>query len=130
MKYILIASCVFLFSCKKADPNNNDTCSSIINSGILAVTSSTLTAAVNQDINFEVSYSIANGCAISSNMESIRDANTVTVNMLTKFEGCVCTQIYSEGKKTYVFKSAVAGNFKLKFSKKDNTFIEKNVVIQ
>jgi hypothetical protein len=128
MKYFFIASCVLFFSCKKA--TTNDTCSSTINSGILAVISSTLTVSVNQDINFEVTYGVANGCGISSDMESIKDGNNVTINMLTKYEGCVCTQIYSEGRKIYTFKSAVVGNFKLKFSKGDNTFIEKNVVVQ
>jgi hypothetical protein len=130
MKYLSILIIgVLLFSCKKAS-TNDDTCSSTINSGILAVTSTTPTGAVNQDIHFEVLYGVANGCGTSSNMESIKDGNSTTVNMLTKFVGCICTQIYTEAKKTYTFKSADVGNFKLKFNKGDNTFIEKNVVIQ
>jgi hypothetical protein len=130
MKYVLIAFCMFLFSCKKATTNNNGTCSNTINSGILAVTSTALTASINQDLSFEVLYGIANGCAISSNIESIKEGNIVTVNMLTKFEGCFCTEIYSEAKKIFLFKSPIVGNFKLKFSKGNNTFIEKDVIIQ
>jgi hypothetical protein len=128
MKYFFIASCVLFFSCKKA--TTNDTCSSTINSGILTVSGPSFSVAVNQDINFEVSYGVANGCGVSSDMEIIKDGNIVKINMLTKYEGCICTQIYSEGRKNYTFKSAVVGNFKLKFSKGDNTFIEKNVIVQ
>jgi hypothetical protein len=130
MKYILIASCVLLFSCKKANTNNNDTCSTTVNSGIVGVNSTTLTANVNQDINFEVLYAIANGCATTSNLEILKSGNIITVNMLTKFEGCVCTQVYFEGKKPYIFRSSTAGNFKLKFSDGNGGYIERDVVIQ
>jgi hypothetical protein len=66
-----------LFYCKKAK-TNNDICSRTMNSGILSVTSPTLMAALNQDLSFEVSYGIANGCGISSNIESVKEGNIVT----------------------------------------------------
>jgi hypothetical protein len=99
MNYFFIASCVLFFSCKKA--TTNDTCSSIINSDILTVSGPSFPVAVNQEISFEVTHGVANGCGTTSNMESIKDGNITTVNMLTKFEGCICTKVYTEAKKTY-----------------------------
>jgi hypothetical protein len=129
MKYLSVAILVlsiFLFSCKKI--NNN--CSSKINSAIISVNSPTLAGSVNQELNFELVYGIANGCGISSEIESIKEGNVIAINIKTQFEGCVCTEIFFEEKKTYTFKSSTVGNFKLKFSKGNNTFIEKDVVIQ
>ncbi len=130
MKYFFIIAIVTtLFSCKKTNTNDNN-CSSTVNSGIFTVNSSTLTANVNQEINFELLFAVINGCGISSDLETLKEGNIVTINAKTKYEGCICTQIYFEVKKAYSFKSPIAGNFKLKFNRGDNSFIEKDVVIQ
>jgi hypothetical protein len=130
--FLLVVSITMLaFGCKKPEnTGSTNPCSHTVNSGILNVSSTTLTANVNQEIIFEMLFPVINGCGISSTVESSAVGNIVTLNVFTRYEGCICTQIYSENKKNYNFKSLVAGNFKLKFNKGNGTFIEKDVVIQ
>lgn len=132
MKQLLIFAfgcCILFLSCSKKSIEDNN-CSCIINSSILAVNSSSLTASVNQEISFEILFENADGCSVSSEVEYFKDGNNITVSIMTKREGCICTQVYSEIKKIYIFKSAIVGNFKLKFNRGNNTLIEKDVVVQ
>jgi hypothetical protein len=125
---LIVLIIMFTCSCKKT--TSDDNCASTSISGILSATSTTLTGNINQEINFELLYGIANGCSISSEVETLKEGNIVSIKVMTKSVGCVCTAIYFEGKKTYIFKSPTAGNFKLKFNTGNNNFIEKDVVIQ
>ncbi len=130
MKYftlIIFANVLLFISCSKT--KNND-CLNKLNSNITSVQSTTLTASVNQEINFEVKFGNINSCGISTEIETTKNGNIMTINAVTQYRGCVCAEIYLEVIQSYIFKSATAGNFKLKFNKGNNTFIEKDVVIQ
>ncbi len=130
MKYftlIIFANVLLFVSCNKTKDND---CLNKLNSNITSAQSTTLTASVNQGINFEVQFGNINSCGISTEMETIKNGNLITINAITQYRGCVCAEIYLGVVQSYIFKSATAGNFKLKFNKGNNTFIEKDVVIQ
>lgn len=85
---------------------------------------------VNQDIPFNVAFALINGCGSFSRFEESAIGNTITVNVITKYEGCVCAEIYGEQKKEYFFKRSIPGNYQIKFNKGDNTYITKDIFIQ
>jgi metal-sulfur cluster biosynthetic enzyme len=130
MKYfnlIIFVNVLLLISCNKI---NNNECLNKLNSSINIVQSSTLTASVNQEINFELQVGNINSCGISTEIETTQNGNIITINAITQYRGCACAEIYLQVIQSYIFKSATAGNFKLKFNKGNNTFIEKDVVVQ
>lgn len=55
---------------------------------------STLAVGINQPIAFTITHGIANGCGVSSSQKIVKEGNVINISMLTKYEGCVCTEIY------------------------------------
>ena len=124
----LIFSIIVLISCSKTKHDDNN-CVNYSNSAVEKVVGPN-TGLVNQDINLVVSYGLSSGCGQFDHFESIVDENTTTVNVVGKYNGCVCTAIYQVAEAPYVFRTATAGTYFLKFLKNDNTVLVDTIIVQ
>lgn len=125
--YLSIFALVLLcIGCNKKDKNACLTFPAAPVLGVEGVSSGN----TNQDIPFTVTFAIVNGCGSFSKMEESATGNTIIITVIAKYEGCMCTEIYSEQKRDYIFKRTVPGNYQLKFNKGDNTYFVKDITIQ
>ncbi len=95
---------------------------------VTAVTGAT-TAAVNQEISLEVTYSVENNCGVFNKFIETTTENTKTIEVQTKYEGSNCGTTVATKKTSYKFKSTVAGTFILKFKKSATEFVTQTIVV-
>ncbi|MFT3909049.1 MAG: hypothetical protein QM737_06445 [Ferruginibacter sp.] len=127
--FLFVFSTAVLTSCSKTKKDDHDNCVSYSNSAVEKVVGPN-TGLINQDINLVVSYGLSSGCGQFDHFESIADGDTTIVNVVGKYNGCVCTAIYQVAEAPYVFKSSIAGTYFLKFLKNDNTMLVDTIVVQ
>ena len=77
-----------------------------------------------------MTFAIGNGCGQFFKFEESVTGNNTVIKIITKFEGCICTAIYGEFKKEFIFKKAVPGTYRLQFEKGDGSFLVKEIRIQ
>ena len=91
--FYILFTLIFIVCCKNISVPEN--CASTDISAILNVEhTSTLAVGINQPIAFTITHGIANGCGVSSSQKIVKEGNVINISMLTKYEGCVCTEIY------------------------------------
>lgn len=88
------------------------------------------TAGVNQEIDLAVSFTCFNGCGEFGTFEKLTVGDTLHINVLAKYEGCVCTQALEEHQATYKFKAAQAGTYYLKFRQAENNILTDTITVQ
>jgi hypothetical protein len=129
MKKLLLLFCftvTLLISCNDNEAND-DQCISYSPAVIDAVT---LIPTVDMiGAVFNVAFYVNNGCGDFGSFEETIDGNTITIKVIAKYEGCVCTDDIPLRESVYTFTSATAGTYTLKFLKTDGTFITETVVI-
>ncbi len=86
------------------------------------------TGQVNQEIALQVYFGCHNGCGQFGNFEENISANTRTIIVNAKYEGCVCTQEVPVRIGSYKFKTSQAGIYYLKFLKESNTYLAQGTV--
>ena len=117
---------LFAFTCNK---KTGDSCISYLTAPVIEAVGPT-TGSVNQDIAFSVTYGVGNGCGTFFKFEESVAGNNAVIKVIAKFEGCICTAIYSEFTNAYIFKKTVPGTYQLQFDKGDGNFITREIVIQ
>ncbi len=115
-----------LAGCVKA--SNPDDCFFSANANVTQVTGAT-TAAVNQEIDLTVSWTAQNGCGQLQNFTELGGGNTITVNVVAGYRGCVCTQNAPIINSIYKFKRAVAGTYTLQFLQAGNVTLSYTIVV-
>jgi hypothetical protein len=85
---------------------------------------------INQDINFTLSFDIFNGCGQFGNIEHNSNANTTTVKINAKYQGCICTQIMGTLQTVYSFKATQAGTYYFKFFQSDGKYLLDTLTIK
>ncbi len=106
---------------------NDEQCVSFVPEGIDAVTlipTTDMTGAA-----FNVAFYVNNGCGNFGSFEEIVNGNSITIKVIAKYEGCVCTDDIPLRESVYTFTSNTSGTYLLKFIKADGTFITETVVI-
>lgn len=117
---------LFAFTCNK---KTGDSCISYLTAPVIEAVGPT-TGGVNQDIAFSVTYGIGNGCGTFFKFEELATASNTVVKVIAKYEGCICTAIYVDSKKDYIFKKTLPGTYNLQFDKGDGSFIVREIIIQ
>ncbi|MBS1752883.1 MAG: hypothetical protein R2765_12490 [Ferruginibacter sp.] len=88
------------------------------------------TGNVNQDINLIVSFGCFNGCGQFGKFEQTSDGDTTTINVIAKYEGCICTQDAPIRQTTYKFKATQPGIYFLKFLQTEKAYLTDTIQIQ
>lgn len=118
---------VFLFSCS----SNNDTvdnCLEFKPAGIITVEPNLTTETVEND--FEVLFPVTNGCGEFGSFKETTAGNVTTIEVIAKYEGCICTQDIRLLKSVYNFSQTTPGTYTLKFKMTDDTYTSQTVVIE
>ena len=88
------------------------------------------TVLVGQEIDLTVSFGCSNGCGQFDNFEENISGNTTIINVIAKYEGCICTEIAPTLKTSYTFKKSQTGTYELKFLKDDNSYLTHTIIVQ
>lgn len=76
---------------------------------------------------FDVDFQVNNGCGQFFIFEENTVGNITTINVVAKYEGCVCTEDYPIRRTVYSFLPSVAGTYILKFKMEGENYITKTV---
>ncbi|MEO8771196.1 MAG: hypothetical protein ABI402_13965 [Ferruginibacter sp.] len=125
--YLIILSSFFILSCSKTKDDNN--CISYSNSPVINIQGPN-SGLVNQDFVITLTYGISNGCGEFDHLEKSVSGNTTTINVIGKYTGCICTQVYKEEQTVYTFKATTAGTYYLKFFKENNIPVMDTILVQ
>jgi hypothetical protein len=85
---------------------------------------------VNQVIPVPIKFACINGCGQFGYFETKIDGNTISVRVIAKYEGCVCTEnipVYTE---TYDLKITTPGSYVVMFITDDDAFLISQILIQ
>lgn len=88
------------------------------------------TGQVNTTIPIPISYSISNGCGRFHKMEDWTQGNNINITIYAKYEGCICTMVYSTLDTVYNFRPPAAGTYYLNFRQSDSSYISDTINIQ
>ncbi len=86
--------------------------------------------AINQDVEILVKVVLSNGCIKFAGFSEVLENGNLVVSTNIKLDGCICTDIYSEPELKYIFKRAIAGNYKIIFKNAGSSDVEKVITIQ
>jgi len=109
--------------------NNDDKCISYTIAPVTDV-QGPATGSVNQEINLTVLFTCFNGCGQFGNFEQVTAGNTTTIQVVAKYEGCICTQDVPTRGSIYTFKASQTGTYYLKFLQSGNNYITDTITIQ
>lgn len=87
------------------------------------------TAGINQEIDLLVSFTCSNGCGQFGTFEKLTDVDTIHINVLAKYQGCVCTYDVPVRQATYKFKASQAGTYYLKFRQAENNILTDTITV-
>lgn len=126
---------VFIFlnaiftGCSKATDGGDTWCYNFFISPVVKV-EGPKTTAVNQSIDLKILFTCFNGCGNFGNYEQIVNGNTTTINVIAKYEGCICTQDVPIRQSTYSFSAPQAGIYFLKFSQTGNVYLTDTITVR
>lgn len=118
---------VCLLSCDKTQDDNK--CLSYTQAPVTKIEGPN-TGNVNQDINLIVSFGCFNGCGQFGKFEQTSKDDTTTINVIAKYEGCICTQDAPIRQTTYKFKATKSGTYFLKFLQTEKAYLTYTIQIQ
>lgn len=129
MKNIFLAliSFVFLVSCAN-DDNGTDNCVSFSEAYVNSV--EPIENADAAGFLFKVKFNVMNGCGGFGSFEETVEGNTITVKVIAKYEGCVCTEAIEARDAVYSFNPTTPGTYTLKFQNTEDTFITETVTLE
>ena len=88
------------------------------------------TGFVNQDIFLLISFGCYNGCGQFGYFEQSFNGNTAIINVIAKYQGCICTQDTPIRQTIYKFRAAQPGTYYLKFLKTTGNYLIDTITIQ
>lgn len=118
---------LLLFSCNSND-DNPDNCLEFKPTGIITVEPYFFTEEIQND--FEVLFPVTNGCGEFASFKQTTAGNVTTIEVVAKYEGCVCTQDIRLLKSVYNFNQSIPGTYTLKFKMSDDTYTTQTVIIE
>lgn len=129
MKNIFLAliSFVLLVSCGN-DDNGSDNCLSYSEAYVDTVEPIENADAVG--FLYKVNFVVMNGCGGFGSFEETVAGNIVTVNVIAKYEGCICTEALELKEGVYSFNPTSPGTYTLRFRNSEDTFITETVTVE
>lgn len=117
---------LLLFSCTSSD-DNTDNCIEFHPASI-----ETVIEKPNADAAylFDIGFRVSNGCGAFETFVQTTDESTITISVLAKYEGCVCTEDAPLRETVYTFNETIPGVYTLKFKMADDNYITKNVTVE
>ena len=122
----MVITAVILTSCMK---DNEDECIEYKQAPV-TLTNTPSTGQINSDILINVSFGCINGCGQFGSFEETCQGNTLTIKVIAKYEGCICTQEAPIRQTTYTFSTAEQGTYYLKFLQNNNNYLTDTLIIQ
>lgn len=117
---------VTLISCN-SDNFSNEPCIEFKPAGIETVLEKS-----NADASgflFDVEFGVDNACGQFDSFNQTTNGTTTTIQVIAKYEGCVCTQETPLRHAVYFFSKSTPGTYILKFKMKNNSFIAHTVIV-
>lgn len=109
---------------------SNDCTSQYVGVGTTAVTGPE-TAAVNETITLQVSFSVTSNCGEFQLFHADQgEPNETIITVNAKYDGCNCDKTAVTLTAPYSFKAVAPGTYLLRFKKDNTTFIDKQIVVQ
>lgn len=84
---------------------------------------------VNEPLRFNIKSQYHNGCGSFKDFSEKTEGNIITVVVNGMNMGCICTQAFVHFDKDYVFVPKQAGTYTFKFKSTQNSYIERQVVV-
>jgi len=125
--FLGLISMVLLSSCGN-DDNGSDNCLSYSEAYVDTVEPLETADAIG--FPFKVNFVVMNGCGDFDSFEETVAGNVVTVNIIAKYEGCVCTEALEIKEAVYSFKPTTPGTYTIRFKDSEDTFITKTVTAE
>jgi hypothetical protein len=88
------------------------------------------TATIKQDIDFQVSFIVYNGCGQFGQFQESTSGNTTTVEVIALYAGCFCTHDIPRRQTTFTFNKEQPGTYYLQFRASATTFIRDTITIR
>lgn len=133
IKFQSFAALVFivalLTSCS-SDNDNTPTDTNIYKSAFATDVTGPTTGLVNQELTFNVSYEVENGCAEFHRMTDVNIDKLDGYQVEVKYPATCSTNAPEIKRTPYKVKSNIKGTFYLRFAKSETEFITKTVVIE
>ena len=127
LSVIILVSVAICTSCNKAEEDL--TCSETKIAKVLKV-EGPKSMNINTELTLNISIEGLNGCAGFGNYSETTVGNTTEIITTAKYQGCACTQALITFIVPYKFIKSTPGNYVLKFSQPDNTYITYNITVQ
>ena len=117
-----------MFSCQEMNLENTDNCFSteFVKPQNISGPDS---VAVNEEIKFDLSIGVKNGCGSFGQFLTITDSTSVNIETVAAYRGCVCTQAAMEIDTAYTFTPTSAGVYQFNFKTGDAVFETKEVTV-
>jgi len=119
---------LFLLTSCANDDKGSDNCLSYSESYV-----DTVEAIENADavgFLYKVNFYVGNGCGGFGSFEETVDGNTITIKLIAKYEGCICTQAIEPRDVVYGFNPTTPGIYTLRFQNTEDTFITKTITLE
>ncbi len=128
MKTFYLLFVAFLIaSCDCTGDNDNNNCLTFEPAGIEEVTEKSNVDAAGT--LFDVAFRVKNGCGSFGSIEQTTEGMVTTIEVIAKYEGCVCPEISPLLETVYIFNQTTPGTYTLQFKKSDGTYISQTVVV-
>ncbi len=124
---IILASATGFASCSKAEEDL--TCADTKIAKVLKV-EGPKSMRINTELTLNISIEGLNGCAGFDNYSETTVGNTTEIITTAKYQGCACTQALITLVVPYKFIKSTPGDYVLKFSQPDNSFVTYNITVQ
>ncbi|MGF2414537.1 hypothetical protein [Ferruginibacter sp.] len=117
-----------LASCNKT-AEEDKLCTSFTSAPVVKVEGAK-TAAVNQTIALIVSFPCFSSCGNFGNYQQTVTGNTTIINVMAKYQGCICTQDVPTRQSIYNFSASQPGIYYLKFLQTANAYLIDTITVQ
>jgi len=84
---------------------------------------------VNSETDLAVKYYLGNSCGQFERLESTSNGYTTIINLIAKYNGCVCADILLSGQTVYKFKPVQTGTYYMKFLQPDKTYLTDTITV-
>lgn len=124
---LVVFATIILSGCKKTQHDKE--CLSYTKAPVIKIEGLN-TGLVNQDISLTVYFGCFSGCGQFGKFEQTSNGNTTTINVIAKYQGCICTQDAPIRQTIYNFKGSQPGTYYLKFFQTENAYLTYMLTVQ
>jgi len=127
-KHLLILSILTSIFISCSDNDKNDCVENKL--AYVASVNSPSNGIINEIVNIEVNFGVFNGCGGFGEFIETQNGNLRMIEVMAKYEGCICTQDTPIRTVNYEFTTKIPGDYELKFKSSEIDFITINLLIE